>query len=35
MQIWMLGANHQTELKEPGGRTGLAEVDCNPIGRII
>jgi hypothetical protein len=35
LQIWMLGANHQTELREPGerarGRTGGAEGDCNPI----
>jgi len=33
----MLGANHQTELREPGGeasgRTKGAERDYNPIGR--
>jgi hypothetical protein len=37
MQMWMLGVNHQMELKEPGwgagGRTGGAKVDWNPIGR--
>jgi hypothetical protein len=37
MQMWMLGANHQTELREPGQGadrgTGGAEGDCNPIGR--
>jgi hypothetical protein len=31
------GANHQTELRDPGGgagrRTAGAEWDCNPIGR--
>jgi len=34
----MLGANHQTELRDPGGgagrRTEGAEGDSNPIGRI-
>jgi hypothetical protein len=38
MQMWMLGANHQTELRDHGGgagrRTGRAKGDCNPIGRI-
>jgi hypothetical protein len=38
MQMWMLETNHQTELREPDGgagrRTGGAERDCNPIGRI-
>jgi hypothetical protein len=33
----MLGANHQTEFRDPGwgagGRPGRAEGDCNPIGR--
>jgi hypothetical protein len=37
MQMQMLGANLQTELKEPGGRggrgTGKAEGDCNSIGK--
>ena len=37
MQMWMLGANHQTELREPGGgagrRTGGADRGCNFIGR--
>jgi len=37
MQMWMLGANHQTELRDPGGAavTGTAEGEgyCNPIGR--
>jgi hypothetical protein len=35
-QMWMLGANHQTEFREPAGgrRTGGgAEGDCNSIGR--
>jgi len=35
--MWILGASHQTELKEPsggaGGRTGVAEGDCSPIGK--
>jgi hypothetical protein len=39
MQMWMLGANHQTELKEAGGggarRAGGAEGDWNPIERTI
>jgi len=39
MQMWMLGANHLTELRdaggEPGGRTGGAEWDCNPIERTM
>ena len=34
--MWMLGANHQTELREPdggaGGKTGRVEGDCNPLG---
>ena len=33
----MLGANHQTELRDPGGgdgkRTKGAEGNCNPMGR--
>jgi hypothetical protein len=37
MQLWMLGANHQTELSDPGGgagwRNGAAEGDCTPIGK--
>jgi hypothetical protein len=37
MQMWTLGANHQTELRDPGGgaggRTGGAEGYCNPIER--
>jgi hypothetical protein len=37
MQMWMLGANHQTELKDPGGgaggKTGGAKGDCNHIER--
>jgi hypothetical protein len=39
MQMWMLGANHQTELRDPSGgavrRTAGAEGSCNPIGRTI
>jgi hypothetical protein len=39
MQMWMLGANHQTELGDldgvAGGRTGRAEGDCNPKGRTM
>jgi hypothetical protein len=35
--MWMLGANHQTELREhssgAGRRTGGAEDCCNPIVR--
>ena len=37
--MWMLGANHQTEHREPNGgvkgRTEVAEGVCNPIGRTI
>jgi hypothetical protein len=37
MQMWMLGVNKKTELKEPvggaGRRTGKAEGDYNPIRR--
>jgi hypothetical protein len=37
MQMWMLRANHQTELRDPGGgagrRTAGAEGGCNPVGR--
>ena len=37
--MWMLGANHQTELREPGAgagrRTGGPEGDYNPIGRTV
>jgi hypothetical protein len=37
MQMWMLGANHQTELRNPGGgvgrRTEGAEGHWNLIGR--
>jgi hypothetical protein len=37
MQMWLLGANHQTEHSKSGGgaggRTGGLEGDCNPIGR--
>jgi hypothetical protein len=33
MQMWMLGDNHQTELRDPGwgtdGRTGGEERECN------
>jgi len=39
MQMWMLRANHQTELRVPGGgtggRTGGAEGDCKPIGHQL
>jgi len=39
MQMGMLGANHQTELREPGGgagrRTGGTEGDFNPVERTI
>jgi hypothetical protein len=39
MQIWILGANHQTELRGPGWgaerRAGGIEGYCNPIGRTI
>ena len=39
MQMMMFGANHQTDLEDPGGgaggRTGGAERDCNPIGRVM
>jgi hypothetical protein len=39
MQMWMLGANHHTDLRDPGGgtgrRTGEEERDCNPIGRTM
>jgi hypothetical protein len=35
MEMWMLGANHKTEVKEPvegaGRRTRIAEGDCKPI----
>jgi len=35
----MLGANHHTEHRKPGGeaggRTGGTEGDCNPIGRPV
>jgi hypothetical protein len=35
MLMWMLGANHQTELWDPGGgadrRTEGVEGNCNPI----
>jgi hypothetical protein len=37
--MWMLGANHQTEVKDPGreagGITGGAERDPNHTGRTI
>jgi len=37
MQMWMLEANHQTELRKPGwgacGRTGGVEGYYNPVGR--
>jgi hypothetical protein len=36
-QMWVLRANHQTDLRDPDGgasrRTGGAEGNCNPIGR--
>ena len=39
MQMWMLGANHQAELGNPGGGAGGrirgVKGDCNPIGRTI
>jgi len=37
MQMWMLGANHQTEFRDPGGGAGagVTEGDCNPIGRTV
>jgi hypothetical protein len=39
MQTGMLGANHQTELRDPGGgagwRPGGAEGDFNPVGRTL
>jgi hypothetical protein len=39
MWTWMLGAKHQSELRDlcrgPGGRTGGLEGDCNPLGRTM
>jgi hypothetical protein len=39
MQIWMLGANDQNDLRDPsreaGRSTGKAEGVCNPIGRTM
>lgn len=32
-EMWMLWANHQTELRDPDGRTVGAEGHCNPIGK--
>ena len=37
MHVWMLGANHQAELRDPGGgadgRPGGTESHCNPLGK--
>jgi hypothetical protein len=39
MQMWMLGVNHQTELRDPSGgasgRTVEADRDCNHVGRTM